>query len=164
MKTFKNNANPEIKIISFRKNRKTINSSNSEINDKFVSLFCKQIYFGDRFREKFNTLLVETDFAYPTDAKRIKETIDKFIESSNQMLGDYIENAIELTNKENEIFVSSKNEFMVEDAVEVDENESWTNEWIEQTESLREKFWNNNLLDTKMENYFYYSDVAVENF
>jgi hypothetical protein len=161
MKTFKNSINPEVKIISFQKKRNVRNSFNSEINDKFVSLFCKQIYFGDRFREKFNTLLVETDFAYPTDAIRIKETIDLFIESSNQMLGDYIENAIELTNKENEVLIKPEVSFFVEDTNEVSINESWTKDWMEQTEHLRGDFQKTELLDNVMDDFYYYTDVAV---
>jgi hypothetical protein len=161
MKTFKNSFIPEVKIISFQKKRNMRNSFNSEINDKFVSLFCKQIYFGDRFREKFNTLLVETDFAYPTDAIRIKETIDLFIESSNQMLGDYIENAIELTNKENEVLIKPEVSFFVEDAIEVSINESWAKDWMEQTEHLRGDFQKTELVDNLMDDFYYYTDVAI---
>jgi hypothetical protein len=161
MKTFENSINPEITIISFQKKRNFRKSSNSEINDKFVRLFCKQIYFGDRFKEKFNTLLVETDFAYPNDAIRIKEAIDLFIESSNKMVGDYIEGAIEAIEKENESLKKTQQSLFVEDAVEICLNESWTKDWMEQTEHLRFDFNKAEILDNKMDDFYYYADVAL---
>jgi hypothetical protein len=45
--------------------------------------------------------------------------------------------------------------------VEISLNESWTKDWMEQTEHLRFDFNKAEILDNKMDDFYYYADVAL---
>lgn len=168
MKTFIKTISPEMKIISFSTYKKFEKPSKIEIAERLIDSFNNQICFSDKYKQKFEMLINDTEFAYPNDAVKIRTAFDIFIESSHQLLGDYIDKAFDLDfieSHEGKSIVKSKRKFNpIDKVMEFDVNEYWTNDWIDQIAVLKNDSIDNSSEDKYFEDYYCYDNVSEMNF
>ncbi len=162
MKNIITTISPDMKIISFSNSKGISQPNKEEITDTIIDSFNEQIFLGNELKQNIENIFKEINFVNQNDDVKIQKTLDLFLESSNNLLGNYLKKTLDL-------YISFRPEIQViennsEDKLNSDQyiyNNQWMEDWIEQNNSYNVDYETITLFDGNLDEYYHFENVEA---